>query len=183
MTMRRKPANHTRTCNNSTRPRLHGRSRLLLASAMPWPRADVHWSDSAESHTIAAGTSKLARFSAGMYCAAVEDYCPLPGGRRGRPGECFWLRHDGASWRPVTGADMRNRSADPDLDRWDPSAFGQKGFRRLGKGEAARCLRGRRCASPWTQLLQNAKHGPSLACGATGSLWSAIAPPERCTPP
>jgi len=86
----------------------------------------------------------LARFSAGLYCGGVDRHCPLPGGRRGRPGECFWLRQEESTWRAVVAADLENRSMDPDQDRWDPAAYGQKGFHRLDKHEAARCLRGRR---------------------------------------
>ena len=110
---------------------------------------------SAGAGTAAASSidrEQLSRFSAGLYCGgAVDHRCPLPGGRRGLPGECFWLREKGNSWSPVAALnahDMQSSHLRDDLDRWDPSAFGQEGFRRFNKREAAQCLRPRRYAAP-----------------------------------
>ena len=106
---------------------------------------------SARAGTAAASSTdreQLSRFSAGLYCGgAVDHHCPLPGSHRGVPGACFWLREKGNSWSPVAAHDMQSSHLRKDLDRWDPSAFGQEGFRRFNKREAAQCLQRQRYAA------------------------------------
>jgi len=145
---------------------------------------------SARAGTAAATSStdreQLSRFSAGLYCGgAIDHHCPLPGGRRGVSGECFWLREKGNSWSPVATHDMQSSHLRNDLDRWDPSAFGQEGFRRFNKREAAQCLRPRRYAAPLLIARRKAAQRLMLRaseCGA-GSSWWEIALRERCTLP